>query len=157
MREPETWPRFAFLAGGATLVALLVNLAVRALPSLWDGAWPPSDFAALAGNVPGLVIVGIYTLLFVGLTEELMFHSYLLSRIAWALGGSSRAWWWAVAIVSVIFGVTHGTHGFVTVLNATAIGFLYGAIYLRTGRNLSVVIVTHSLYDTIRLLQLAGG
>ncbi|HBL28712.1 MAG TPA: hypothetical protein DD490_17900 [Acidobacteria bacterium] len=156
-RRPESWPRFWLTALGATVATLLVNLGVRALPSLWGGTWPPSDFAAVAEHPLAFAILATYTFFLVGITEEALFRGFLLSRVARALGDSSRAWWCGIVIVALLFGLVHGRHGFVSILNATAIGLLYGVIYLRTGRNLWVLVAAHSLYDTARLVQLYFG
>lgn len=156
-RRPESWPRFWLLALGATVAIFLVNLGVRALPSLWGGAWPPSDFAAIAGHPLAFAILATYTVLLVGITEEALFRGFLLSRVARALGDTRRAWWLGIVIVAVLFGLVHGKHGFVSILNATAIGIVLGAIYLRTGRNLWVLVAAHSIYDTIRLAQIYYG
>lgn len=153
-RRPESWPRFWLYALGTTVAILLVNVGVRALPSLWGGTWPPSDFAAVAGHPLAFAILATYTALLVGITEEALFRGFLLSRVARVLGDTRRAWWYGIVIVAILFGLMHGKHGLVTILNATAIGFVLGVIYLRTGRNLWVLVAAHSLYDTIRLVQI---
>lgn len=150
--------RRGFLLGvlGTTGAALLLNALLRGLPGLWGASWDPSPFAALAGDRSALLVLGVYTVFLVGLTEELAFRGFLMSRLARLFGGGEMGWVAAVAATAVLFGALHAAQGPLGVLNGLVLGLLLGMVFLRCGRNLWVVILAHSLYDTVRLVQYIG-
>lgn len=153
LRMPASWTRFVAWVVVVTLVALLLNRLVRQLPALWGGHWPPSPFEAIAGHPAAMVVAGIYTLLLVGLTEELVFRGFLMSRLALLLGETGGAWIAAAILTALVFGALHLQHGLLSALNATVLGLLFGFVYLGTGRNLWLVVAAHSLYDTAKAVH----
>ena len=63
----------------------------------------------------------------------------------------------SLAFVSVLFGVGHLYQGVSGILVNTAAGLVYGAVYLRAGRNLWAAIIAHGVYDTVGLAFLFWG
>jgi hypothetical protein len=58
---------------------------------------------------------------------------------------------------SIIFGLVHWVEGPLGIVNTFAMGLLLGAVYLRSGRNLWITIITHGLANSIRFLFLFLG
>lgn len=153
LHAPASWSRFAWWVVGTTAAALVLNRLVRWLPTVWGGAWPASPFEALAGHTATLLVAGFYTLFLVGLTEELIFRGFLMSRLAGLFGATSPAWWVAAVVTALVFGAAHAQQGALGILNGSVLGLLFGAVYLVGGRSLWVLLLSHSLYDTIRAPQ----
>lgn len=156
LSRPGSWRTFLGWSFGATGVALVLNRLLRALPGLWGGSWGTSPFAALAGDPTALIVLGTYTVFLVGLTEELAFRGFLMSRLARVFGGGGRGWMAAAVTTAVVFGALHAGQGPLGVLNGFVLGLLFGIVYLSCGRSLWVVVLAHSLYDTVRLVQYIG-
>jgi len=157
LRSPEAWIGFAVWVAVVTALALILNAGIRRLPALWGAEWPASPFEALAGDKTALLLVGVYAALLVGLTEEMVFRGFLMSRLAELFGMTIGAWWGAAILTGLVFGLLHVGQGTMGAVNATALGILFGAAYLVCGHNLWVVVVAHSLYDTVRVLQYFTG
>jgi membrane protease YdiL (CAAX protease family) len=152
MRSPASWRRFVLVVFATAVATLVITYGARALPALFGGNWPPSDFAAVGGNRAALISLSSYTILAVGITEEFMMRGFVMSRVAAALGETERAWRWSAVVVGIGFGLMHVQHGALTVLAGAVIGVLYGFVYLWSGRNLWVVAASHSLHDTVRVV-----
>lgn len=89
--------------------------------------------------------------LLAGLGEEMFFRGVWQEAFA--------GWfnvWIGVLIASVLFGVMHSIT-FTYALLATLMGAYLGWVWLYTGHNLLVIVITHALYDFIALLWLLRG
>src|SRR6266446_2864570 len=84
--------------------------------------------------------------------EEFVYRGYLLTRIARVLGDTSRAWLGALAVTSILFGVGHGYQGVSGMIAAGLGGFVFGLLYLATGRNLWASVIAHGTMDTVGFL-----
>jgi len=116
-----------------------------------------SFFAALEGNLHFLLISLTVAWTLAALGEEFVYRGYLLTRIARALGGEPRAWRAALVATSILFGVGHAYQGWSGVISAGLGGFLFGLLYLATGRNLWVCMIAHGTTDTVGFLLLYLG
>ena len=96
-----------------------------------------------------------WTLAAVG--EEFVYRGYLLTRIARGLGDTPRAWLGALAVTSILFGVSHRYQGASGMVSAGLGGFAFGLLYLATGRNLWVAVIGHGTMDTLGFLLLFLG
>jgi uncharacterized protein len=94
--------------------------------------------------------VVIWTLAALG--EELAYRGYLLNRVAELAGGGRTAWLASLCGVAVLFGLGHLYQGLTGVVDSTVSGLVFGGLYLASGRNLWVPILTHGLTDTIALV-----
>jgi len=116
-----------------------------------------SLFAPLAGNVHFLLISLAVAWTLAACGEEFVFRGYLLTRVARALGGAPRAWLGALMVTSILFGVGHAYQGLSGMITAGLGGFVFGLLYLATGRNLWVSVVAHGTMDTVGFLLLFSG
>ena len=80
-----------------------------------------------------------------------------MNRVADRFGRTSRAWLISLLLVNVGFGLAHAYQGITGVIDEGLMGLLYGIVYLRTGRNLSVPIVAHGVQDSIDLFLIFAG
>lgn len=117
------WQREALsgLALGAGLIAAIFLVLVA---------------TGIAGTSPGAgparaILLGIFVMVPVALTEELLFRGYLLRNLAQAWGSPA-----ALAVSAVIFGVVHSLNpnpSALALLSITLTGILMGYAYLQSG------------------------
>ena len=85
--------------------------------------------------------------------EEMLLRGFLLNRIE----GLTRSAVWAVLGQAAIFALAHLYLGITGVLMVFVVALVFGAVYLRCGRNLWPVIVAHGLVDTVAMTALYLG
>jgi membrane protease YdiL (CAAX protease family) len=85
---------------------------------------------------------------FAAFGEEMGYRRYLLGRAADVLGSSQAAYWVALVAASVLFGIGHFYQGPAGMFTTAIDGFIIGAAYLVSGRNLWVAVLAHGLVDT---------
>jgi membrane protease YdiL (CAAX protease family) len=116
-----------------------------------------SQFANLRGNVFLLLLLLALVWTFAAFGEEFVYRGYLMNRVAELAGGGAAAWAVSLAFVSALFGVAHLYQGVSGILVNAAAGLVYGAVYLRAGRNLWAPVIAHGVYDTVGLALLYFG
>src|SRR3989442_12972353 len=134
------WGRTVLLGIGAGVgyQGFSLYVAEPAIARLTGRLPDVSLFAPLAGNLHFLLISLAVAWTLAACGEEFVYRGYLLTRIARALGDGSRAWLGALALTSVLFGLGHGYQGLSGMISAGLGGFVFGVLYLATGRNLWV-------------------
>lgn len=97
-------------------------------------------------SLGGWTLFVLLTFWVIALPEEALFRGLMQTLLKRALGSP----WWALAIASILFGLSHLNNGpapdWRYVLLATMAGAAYGIAYLKTG-NLAAPILTHFLLD----------
>jgi membrane protease YdiL (CAAX protease family) len=114
-------------------------------------------FRPLTGNIKLTLTFMLLAWTLPAFGEELVYRGYMMNRVAGFLGGRRRAWIISLIAVHVGFGLAHAYQGVTGVIDEGLMGFLYGVIYLRTGRNLAVPIVAHGIQDSIDLVLIFLG
>ena len=109
-------------------------------------------FEPLVGNVKWLLLGlgAVWTLAAFG--EEMVYRGYVLNRAADLGSGNPAAWAVGLVSVSLLFGLGHLYQGGTGVVDTTVTGLALGGLYLASGRNLWLPILTHGLTDTIALV-----
>jgi membrane protease YdiL (CAAX protease family) len=106
-------------------------------------------------NPLSIIILGVFSIVCVGIREECLYRATFQNIVAKKYANSVKGIWITVIVGSVIFGLCHisnlffGVHPISVlsqVINATLLGVLFGAVYLRSGSIWSVVVV-HALTD----------
>ena len=125
------------LAIGALLMsAVIAVLALLGSYHVVDVGWSTGILAGLGAGV------------LAGFTEEILFRGILLRLIEGWVGT-----WWALAITSFLFGISHLGNAHATVFGAVAIaleaGILLGACYLLT-RRLWLAIGVHAAWNFVQ-------
>lgn len=159
LRRPASW----IATIGVALIAaialqLLSEFVTEPIIARLTGERPDlSDFRPLVGNLPAAsgMLALVWSLAAFG--EEMGYRGYILDRAA-ALGHhSSAAYWVAMVVVALLFGLGHYYQGMAGVASSTVSGLLFGALYLNAGRNLWLPILAHGLSDTIALALIYFG
>ena len=161
LARPASWRSTAFRAIGATLVTLIILIALQMIVFRVVGpAGPTSDqseYNPISGNLP--MLIGMLTVVWttVAFGEEMLFRAFLIN----ALGRPFQQTRVTVALVvvgsSVLFGLAHFAWGWMGVLETTLFGLVLGTAYIRSGRNLWVTIIAHGLANTMKFLLLYSG
>ncbi len=153
------WARTVLVGIGAGMGYQGFSLVVvePALARLTGRLPDVSLFAPLAGNVHLLLISLAVAWTLAAFGEEFVYRGYLLTRIARALGGAPRAWVGGLTVTSILFGVGHAYQGWSGMITAGLGGFVFGLLYLATGRNLWVAVIAHGTMDTVGFLLLFLG
>lgn len=102
----------------------------------------------------------IATMFLIGFAEEAVFRGVILNLFLERFSGTKRGVLCAVIFSGVIFGAMHMTNAFqgvslfsafVQAVNASLLGVIFGAVYVRT-KNLWLVVFFHALTDFASLL-----
>jgi membrane protease YdiL (CAAX protease family) len=158
-RPPASWGRTVLFALGAALARILLGALV--IEPVTAHFWPPAVAPSGASEITGHLIVALRWLCivwtFAAFGEEISYRGYLLNRAADAGGGSKAASWMAVVLVSILFGYGHYYKGPAGILDSGMAGFVLGAAFLLSGRNLWVCILAHGIIDTVGVVALFFG
>ena len=161
LAQPESWLRTALL-GFVTFLGtiVLVNVVQWIALSLPGVAAEPADisrFNPLAGNLPLFLLYLLLAWTTITFGEEMFFRAFLISQLEAVFQGIKIEKVLVVLISALAFGSVHYQEGVVGMLSTAAMGFLFGLIYLRTGRNLWVTIIAHGLANTLRFIFIFIG
>jgi uncharacterized protein len=94
---------------------------------------------------------------FAAFGEEISYRRYLLGRFADVGNRTPIAHWIGLFAVSALFGVGHWYQGPAGVFTTACDGFVIGAAYLLSGRNLWVAVFAHGLVDTTGIALITLG
>ena len=107
------------------------------------------------------IVYGLFAVFGVGFREECIYRATIQNVLAKKYANSVKGIWITVMISSIIFGLSHAPNLFfgvaplavlIQIVKASAVGLLFGAVYLRSG-NIWVLILVHTLTDTVSLAQ----
>jgi membrane protease YdiL (CAAX protease family) len=129
------------LFGTFALELVIARLTTGRLP---DG----SIFVSLIGDERQLAYWIAVSWLLAGLTEEVAFRGWIMTRLAEVGRFSTGAWVVAMLISSAVFGALHAYQGVSGMVANGFTGLVFAAVYLGTGRNLWAAIGTHGVLDT---------
>ena len=94
---------------------------------------------------------------FAAFGEEISYRRYLIGRAADLGNRTPLAYAAALVVVSVLFGFGHYYQGPAGVFTTAIDGFVIGAAYLLSRRNLWVAVLAHGLVDTFAIALLFFG
>ena len=158
LARPVSWPKTIASAVGTFFLAVAALLAFQVLlMALGLGASDQSDYNPLTGNLPVFLTMVAAAWTLVAFGEEMLFRAFLINSLAGALGGLKARWVLAAAGSSLVFGLAHYDWGLAGIIETTLVGLIFGAVYLRTGRNLWVTIIAHALSNTLKFALVFAG
>lgn len=139
-----------FAAVIAFVVAAILMANLIGMPEKAD----MSQYNALSGNLPLLLIALAAVFLGSSIAEEVLYRGFLMHRVAELWGGGHRAWQIAVVVSSVIFGFIHYEWGPAGIVQTSFMGFALALSFLKFGRRLWIVILAHAYMDFILMVQM---
>jgi membrane protease YdiL (CAAX protease family) len=113
-----------------------------------------SAFDNLRGNLKGFLLVLVTVWVLVAFVEEIIFRGYMMSDIAEWIGTSKIALAINLLISSVLFGLAHWYQGKSGVLSTGIVGAVLGILFIASGFNLWLPILTHGFIDTVGLFMI---
>jgi membrane protease YdiL (CAAX protease family) len=159
LTRPPSWRRVLLWAlGAAALRILLGDLVVDPITSrFWPPAVAPEGTSEITGNVKVALLALLLVWTFAAFGEEIGYRGYLLARAADVGKRSTVAYWIGVVLVAVLFGYGHYYKGPAGILDSGVAGFILGAAYLLSGRNLWTCILAHGFIDTFGVVAVFFG
>jgi membrane protease YdiL (CAAX protease family) len=159
LKHPDRWWRTIALAllVGVGYQVLDILLIAPLLQKLTGEAIDLSQFSLLRGNLVLLLAALALTWTVAAFLEEMFFRGYLLNRII-GLFGSERVGV-IIALIgnAIVFGLGHAYQGTAGVVDTILAGLVLGGLYLLTGRNLWLPILTHGIIDTVGFIIIYTG
>jgi membrane protease YdiL (CAAX protease family) len=156
LARPRSWPRtllFSLAAVvGAIVVISVVTIVVTNLPGTEIAVQDISRFNPLTGNLTlllGLLVLAWTTIAF---GEEMFYRAFLTCRLADVFRNTRMGWALAALGSSAAFGLAHYGEGISGIFSNGAFGLLFALIYLRTGRNLWILIIAHGILNSLRFV-----
>lgn len=150
---PESWREtflWSFLLGiaiqfGSTLI--LEPFSDRVTKSATDH----SLFESLRGNLKNFLLLLVTVWILVAFLEEVIFRGYMMGDIAELFGTSKPALAINLILTSILFGLAHWYQGKSGALSTGIIGAVLGILFINSGFNLWLPILTHGFIDTVGL------
>ncbi|HMD82370.1 MAG TPA: CPBP family intramembrane glutamic endopeptidase [Anaerolineales bacterium] len=150
---PENWGMtilWSFLLGvaiqfGSTL--LLEPFSDKVTNSRTDH----SLFESLRGNLKNFLLLLVAVWVLVACLEEIIFRGYMMGDIAELFGTSKPALAVNLILTSILFGLAHWYQGRSGALSTGIIGAVLGILFITSGFNLWLPVLTHGFIDTIGL------
>jgi len=159
LQHPRSWPG---TVGLALLLGPLLALASTMLlePAIERITGHPHDISvvnSVRGSLAALLQWLLVVWILVALLEEIIFRGYLLNTLVGLIGTSALALTVSVLLTSAVFGLAHAYQGPSGVLSTGVLGTALALIYLLSGFNLWLVILTHGLIDTVQLALISAN
>jgi membrane protease YdiL (CAAX protease family) len=158
-RVPKSWRQILLMAAAAAALRIILGEFVidPIATQFWPPAAAPQGTEAITGHLANALLALVFVWSFAAMGEEIGYRGYLLTRGAEAAGGSPKAYWAVMLVVSILFGIGHFYKGPTGIVDSGIAGFILGSAYLLAGRNLSVSILAHGLIDTYAVIVVFLG
>ena len=150
---PENW-------GATILWSLLLGIVIQFASTLilepfsdrvTKSTTDHSLFDGLRGNLKNFLLLFVSVWVLVAFLEEIIFRGYMMSEIAELIGTSKPALAVNLILTSVLFGLAHWYQGKSGTLSTGIVGVVLGILFIASGFNLWLPILTHGFIDTVGL------
>ena len=157
--RPKSWLRTIVLVIGTVIALTAISLAILNIAQLIPGAAGinVSRYNPLQGNLPLLLLYILLAWTTITFGEEMMYRAFLITQLGEIFQGAKLRWVLALIFSSVIFGLIHFYQGPLGIVNTFIVGILFGAVYLRSERNLWITIIAHGLFNTLSFVLMFYG
>jgi uncharacterized protein len=151
--QPDSWAvtvLWSLILG--ILLALASTLVIEPLADrLTGGVHDHSLFDGIRGNFTALMKLLVVVWLLVVFLEEVIFRGFLMTELARLLGTGVIGTAVNLLFSSILFGVAHWYQGKSGAISTGMMGLFLGVIFIASGYNLWVPILTHGFIDTVGL------
>ncbi|MCI0608912.1 MAG: CPBP family intramembrane metalloprotease [Anaerolineae bacterium] len=150
---PENW-------GMTILSSFLLGIAIQFVSTLilepfsdkvTNSTTDHSLFEGLRGNLKNFLFLLVTVWVLVAFLEEIIFRGYMMGDIAELIGTSKPALAVNLILSSTLFGLAHWYQGKSGALSTGIIGAVLGILFITSGFNLWLPILTHGFIDTVGL------
>ncbi len=161
LMRPKSWLTTIGIAAAAAAAVILLGEFVTGPLALRLGLHSTGAAATALGTMKGDLWTAAKGLglvwTFAAFGGEIGYRRYLLGRAADIGNRSTLAYWLGLLVVSAMFGFGHYYQGPAGIFTTAIDGFVIGAAYLLSGRNLWVAVLAHGLVDTTGIALLFFG
>jgi membrane protease YdiL (CAAX protease family) len=161
LSRPKSWWQTVLIAVVAAAVVIAMGEYVTDPLAKYLGLTSTNKAATALGTMKGDIWTALKGLglvwTFAAFGEEIGYRRYLLGRAADVGNRTPLAYGIALVIASLLFGFGHFYQGPAGIFTTACDGFVIGAAYLLSGRNLWVAVLTHGLVDTTGIVLLFFG
>jgi membrane protease YdiL (CAAX protease family) len=159
--RPKSWWLTILIAFVTAVVVIAMGLFVTEplahIMGLHSAKSAGTSLGLKSGEVWSVLKALGITWTFAAFGEEIGYRRYLLGRAADLGDRSQLAYWLALVFVSVLFGIGHYYQGPAGMFTTGCDGFVIGAAYLLSKRNLWVAVLAHGMIDTIAFVAVFLG
>ena len=150
---PENW-------GMTILWSFLLGIAIQFVSTLLlepfsdkvtNSRIDHSLFENLRGNLKNFSLLLVTVWVLVAFLEEIIFRGYMMGDMAELFGTSKPALAVNLILTSILFGLAHWYQGRSGALSTGIIGAVLGILFITSGFNLWLPVLTHGFVDTIGL------
>ena len=161
LARPRSWKRTILLGVGVLVALFIIYIALQMIALNLPGAAvqeiDQSRFNPLEGNLAIFLLSVVLAWTTIAFGEEMFYRAFLITQLEDVFPTTKLGTALVLLISSTMFGFVHLVEGPLGVISTFGMGLLFGAVYLRSGRNLWITIVTHGLANSIRFLFLFLG
>ena len=151
LHKPRSWKKL-WLEAIAISILLLIVVDIMLTPvfeMLFGGQPDVSAFDAIRGNFLNYITLILIMWVIAAFGEEFVYRGLLVKRLGILLGNTNAAYWIAVLCSSILFGLAHQYQGVSGMVSTGLVGFIFGAIFIKSKNKLWLTILTHGVYDVI--------
>mgnify|MGYP003114609007 CR=1 FL=1 len=116
-----------------------------------------SRHAAIQGNLAAAVTMALVLPITASIPEEIIYRGFLMDRLGMVFGQGAGGTLLTIIGQAVFFSAAHFGWGAGGLLLTFVMGLIWGSAYILTGRNLWIMILTHSTGHVIWVFQLYRG
>jgi uncharacterized protein len=142
---------------GILLELLATYLTTPLLSQLFRQEPDLKNFHGIEGNFKLLIFYILFSWIIAAFGEEICFRGFLMNRIAKLFGNSRIAWIASLILSSVLFGWGHTEQGITGWIQEGLNGLLLGIMFLASGKNLVIPIVSHGMSNTLAFILIYFG
>lgn len=159
LHSPGSWRKIILigLAGGIGYQALDVLVIAPLLERITGIPIDLSQFDLLQGDLLLTIFALIFSWSLAAFGEEMVFRGYLMHRLVDIFPNTDNRWMIALVTSAALFSIGHLYQGFTGVIDTFLAGIFLGALYVYSGRNLWLPILTHGVINTAGFLLLYWG
>jgi len=156
---PVNWSSTILQAlGYGIVISLLSMVLIEPLGEILTNTAPAlGPVEKIKGNWLVLLQTFLFIWLFIAIVEEVIFRGFLMTEISKIIGSGLLATILNIVFTSIVFGFCHAYQNKCGIVTTGLIGSLIAIVFLISGRNLWVAILTHGFIDTIGILSIYFG
>lgn len=116
-----------------------------------------SGLQEIKGNLLTLLLFTLLSWVLAAFGEEICFRGFLMNRLANLFGNNNIGWILSLVLSSILFGWGHTEQGITGWIQEGLSGLFLGVIFLRSGKNLTMSIVSHGVSNTLAFILIYLG
>ncbi len=115
-----------------------------------------TEYNFIRGSLQKLIAIISAAFLVGGFYEEIIFRGYIQAIFEKTIFKGSRTIW-SILSTGILFGLYHWQQDIYAIMAAIFGGIFWGILYKKFDNNLWVVIISHSIFDSITLVLIYTG